>query len=1646
MPSASQNRTGLLNMTGRLKRYPHERGDFLTTLSFDDLLSSYRALSDSERVKGSYLEQMTRQYLQNDGVQAPQYEEVWLWKDWPDRNGKPDTGIDLVARRADGGVTAIQCKFYDESHVMQKKDIDSFMSASGKSPFSHRLIVSTTGTWSANTEEMLDGQQIPVQRIGLSDFRYSNIDWSSYEITDPTRAPKIAEQKQLREHQHEALKRTMAGFETSDRGKLIMACGTGKTFTALKIAEQFAETDGHARILFLVPSLALMSQSLKEWSDETNLPMHAYAVCSDNKVGRQKNADLTDVSIHDLQIPATTNGQALVAAMGKKPLDEGMTVVFSTYQSIDAVSAAQKAGLPDFDLIICDEAHRTTGATLNNTDESHFVKVHSNSVIAARKRLYMTATPRIFNDAIKDAAKEKDAVLCSMDDIELYGPVFHRIGFGEAVTKKLLTDYKVLVLGVDEGQATSAFQSQLADASNELHIEDVAKLIGCWNGLAKRKAGALEAGFGDDAAPMRRAVAFNGSIKQSQTIASEFEDLVRIHLANIDNDDPTDDLTVQVKHIDGGFNAVRRAERLDWLKSESDSTNPVCRILTNARCLTEGVDVPSLDAVLFLNPRNSMVDVIQAVGRVMRRHTDPVTGVEKKFGYIILPIAIPSGMSTSEALKDNQRYRVVWQVLQALRAHDERMDATINQIELNHNAPESIIIETIDLTGAKKNGDQIGKKTDEGENAEGAGTNVQGQFVFPIDEWKDAVYAKIVDKCGTRMYWGDWAKDIADIAGKHITLIRTLLGDAGEHREAFDEFVTGLQENLNPDIDDEQAIEMLAQHLVTKPVFDAMFTDANFTERNPVSVAMQGILAKLDTNAAFERERQGLEKFYESVRNRVAAIDNAEAKQKIILELYDKFFRAAFPRVAARLGIVFTPVPVVDYILRSADAALRLEFGKSLTDEGVSILEPFVGTGTFLTRLLQSGLIKAEDLHRKYTTELFANEIVLLSYYIAAINIETVYSEVAASAGVGTPGAYAPFEGLALTDTFQLNEGDNQYESTFFPENTARVKRQKNAEIQVIVMNPPYSAGQSSANDNNQNQKYPVLDLSIEQTYAKLSTGTNKNSLYNSYIRGIRWASNRIKDDGVIAFVSNGNFIDGNTADGIRRTFATEFSRIFVLNLRGNSQGSGEPRRREGGNVFAAGSKSPIAICLLIKNSKHTGPAAVAYRDIGDYLSREQKLDILAAEQSLEGTDWQTITPNEHGDWVNHRDDIFDTYQPIGDKATKGKPNTSGVFENYSSGLKTNRDAWCYNFSRASVEANMLRMIDFYNEQLDVNEPSNDSTRIAWGGGLRDDHKRKKTHAFLQQAVQSGSYRPFCKQFVYFSGTMNERQYQLPKLFPTPAHPNLAITFPGPGAGPNLEVSALLVDCLIDKTAQALQVFSLYTYDALPLGKFPILGDGEEIVNGYIRRENVTDGALADYRSRYPETSLNKEDVFYYVYGLLHSPTYKETHKADLMKMLPRIPKVADFWGFSRAGRELAELHLGYERVAPHPLTETSKTAAPTERAAQYEHYRVNKMSFLGRKDRSGIVYNSQITLSDIPAAAYDYQVNGKSAIEWILDRYQVTVHKESQITNDPNDYSREVDDPRYIIDLLARIVTVSLETVRIIASLPALDILDEKP
>jgi predicted helicase len=991
-------------------------------------------------------------------------------------------------------------------------------------------------------------------------------------------------------------------------------------------------------------------------------------------------------------------------------------------------------------------------------------------------------------------------------------------------------------------------------------------------------------------------------------------------------------------------------------------------------------------------------------------------------------------MAPEDALKDNEKYKVVWEVLQALRAHDDRFNTTVNQIELNKARPNNI--QVIGVGGGQSDG---GNET-AGKQAMRA---VQVAFNFPqLDDWRNAIYAKIVQKCGDRRYWEGWATDVARIAERHTARIKVLLASGNpDLRASFDRFVDGLRENLNPSISQDDAIEMLSQHLITKPVFDSLFEGYEFTKQNPVSVAMQRILDDLE-DQSLEKETESLSSFYASVHQRARGIDNAEGKQRIILELYDKFFRAAFPKVAERLGIVYTPVEIVDFILHSVDHALKTEFGANIGDPGVHVLDPFTGTGTFIVRLLQSGLIQKSELLRKYQQELHANEIVLLAYYIAAINIEESFHGISG-------GEYQPFNGIILTDTFQLTENAGTFGDVMFPENNKRAAAQNQFDIRVVVGNPPYSVGQDNANDANQNLKYPNLDKRIENTYAKFSTATNKNSLYDSYIRAIRWASDRVKDKGIVCYVTNGSFIDGNAADGLRKCLTDEFSAIYCFNLRGNQRTSGELSRREGGKVFGSGSRTPVAITLLVKNPEKAGQLCkLFYQDIGDYLSREDKLNIVAKFQSAQAIPWEPLTPNSSHDWINQRNPEFATFTPLGDK-TEAKDNV--LFDLYSRGIATSRDAWTYNFSKHRVANNMERMVEFYNheaerytaESVGKSQPpkletiiNNDPSKISWSRGLKQDAERGKSHSFDERCIVSSVYRPFTRQWVYFSRQFNDMVYLMPQLFPTPAHPNLAISVTGVGASKTF--SALITDAIpnlhLHDTGQC---FPLYLYEkpkAKPKGQSALFDGNTD--SEYRRKDAITDAALKSFRTHYGDPAISKEDIFCYVYGVLHSPEYKRRFASDLKKMLPRIPMTPDFHAFSSAGRELAKWHLDYESVEPYPLQEASDRFD----FDQKDQYRICKMTFGkkdGKPDKSVIVYNSHIALTAIPLEAYEYVVNGKPALEWIMERYQLTRDPDSQIANDPNDYS---DDPAYILNLVKRIVRVSLETVRIVNNLPALN------
>lgn len=1623
-----------------------------------DILKEFRDESFSEKYKGIRFERLMRAWLKTDPRYTDLFETVWLWEEFPFRDelGGTDTGIDLVARTYSGDYWAIQCKCYAEDTVIDKSSVDSFLATSSRTfnhhqtTFAHRLWIATTNHWGSNAEEAIQNQNPPVSRVNLYDLDHSSVDWEKlFQGIEGREA--LSAKKQLREHQREALKAAHEHYQNSDRGKLVMACGTGKTFTSLKMVEQ--ELSGKGLVLFLVPSIALLGQSLNDWMADAAYPIKAICICSDSrasrKIKRNNDDDESDNSIVDLALPASTNTSFITKQLIAYQIHDGITVVFSTYQSIDIVAEAQAAILKDtngefgvFDFIVCDEAHRTTGVKISTKDESDFTKIHSNEFIQGKKRLYMTATPRLYGESAKIKASKNDCILCSMDDEAIYGKEFYRVNFSYAVQNGILTDYKVLVLTVSEDMIPEKLMERVKDRHvKELNYDDTGRLIGVINGLSKKILG--DKGITWDADPrlMRRAIAFTYKIGRvnepgtSKNIATVLPKISDIYNDSLSQEEQMGVVHISARHVDGSMGAMERNAALAWLAEDTDDYQE-CRIVTNVRCLSEGVDVPALDAVLFLSARNSQVDVVQSVGRVMRSfHRGQVD--EKKYGYIIIPVILPEGTSPEEALNESTSFSAVWDILNALRSHDDHFNAHVNTIALNKDKGSKV---TVGLPGLGQIG--IGQHSFAGDGNDNQDAQqlshqeIAKQLELQFGSLREQIYAKLVEKCGERLYWENWAAEVGEIAKKYIARIsRLVLGNNDKFSSEFEVFVKTLQKNLNPGVNAEQCIEMLAQHLITRPVFDALFADYQFVSNNSISSSMQRMVELLETEAV-DKDLSDLDKFYESVRINVGKIDNLEGKQTIIKNLYEKFFKRAFPLTVEKLGTVYTPVECVDFIIHSVNDVLKSEFGSALTNEHVHILDPFIGTGTFITRLLQSGLIRPEDMVRKYTSEIHANEIVLLAYYIADVNIESVFQEQCPQT------TYLPFDGLCLTDTFQLGENnDRDLFKEFFRENSEAVESQRSTPIRVIIGNPPYSIGQKSANDNAQNQSYPILDQRISNTYAACSTAGLSKGLYDSYIKAFRWATDRLspEEGSVIAFISNGAWIDGNSHNGFRASLQKEFDKIYVYNLRGNARTSGELRKREGGGIFDSGSRTPIAITILVRypENKRLDKCQIHYRDIGDYLSREDKLRIIRQAGSYKYLEWTTITPNEKNDWINQRDGLFDTFLPLA-PAKKFDANPQSVFSTYAIGVATNRDAWVSGYSKEQVTENMQSMIVFYNEQIGK-QKSNDETRISWTVNLNNDLEKGLQHKFDSSRFVETAYRPFCKLQLYYHRPFIERPGIFSSLYPQ-CKANLIITLSGVGG--SKQFSCLISDIIpsldfLEKT----QSFPLYWYEENKAMKTQDIFEKEN-AECWIRRDGITDWFLKEVRSRFSGAkNLTKEDIFYYVYGLLHSPDYRARFADDLRKSLPRIPiieRVEDFMAFSKAGRALADLHLKYEDYAREVDVQVKERERDT--MDDYAYYAVEKMRFPSKGMRGTIIYNARITIEGVPDAAYKYVVNGKSAIEWVMERYAITTDKKSGIKNDPNLWSREHGKPRYILDLLLSIIYVSLETQKIVRTLPKLN------
>ena len=1600
---------------------PLGNGSEQTDNGFYDALNYIRQNANSQFGKGRLFERLIQAYLLEDPFYKKRFSEVYLWTEWAQLRpevGGVDLGIDLVATERDGGYCAIQCKCYAEDKRISKADLDSFISESNRKPYTARMFVDTGKSWSKNLLKAIDGLQPPCQRISAADLASRPVQWPDLSHQAPDQLDYQLESFSLREHQQKAFDDVINGFKDANRGKLIMACGTGKTFTALRIAEEIADVGG--RVLYLVPSIGLFSQAMREWAEQQAVPHRYIGICSDTRAGKTTE----DASLLELEIPVTTDEIAISEALQKTDKDN-MRVVFCTYHSLPKVEEAQDAGAPAFDIILCDEGHRTTGIERSSNDDktSPFVLVHDADRIRANKRLYMTATPRLYTESAKAKAAQHKIDVFSMDDPKTYGPEFHHLPFSKAVEQDLLSDYKVVVLAMSEKGVMETLHGYLSNGGSEININDATKIVGCWRALQnpERKSP-------DDTSnkQIKRAIAFTNTIKTSQNLVNHWNGIIESAMEKMPEDQRPQNFKCETAHVDGKNNALERKQWIEWLKGDSDSEG-VCRILSNARCLSEGIDVPALDAVLFMAPRNSHVDIVQAVGRVMRKAPG------KQYGYIVLPVAIPPDVDPVAALNDNERFATVWSVLRALRSHDDRLNAEINKIDLN-NDPGDIII--IDGNG------------NDGENGTDTLTGTQLQLL-PIGIPADAIYAKIVEKCGDRRYWESWAKDVADIFKRLVGRIENLLDnpDNSALQMWFDDFHNELTETINDSITRESAVDMMAQHIITRPVFEALFDNYDFASGNPVANALNKLQNDFG-EFGLENETRDLEGFYESVRMRARGLDNSEARQRVLLELYEKFFVTALKKEVERLGIVYTPIEVVDFILHSTNEVLQDEFGRSLSDEGVHVLDPFTGTGIFLTRLLQSGIIQEADLERKYREELHANEIVLLAYYIATVNIEEAFR-----GQRGEDSTYEPFNGIVLTDTFNLNKKEDEptlFPKEWLPDNSTRAEHQQKLPIQVIVGNPPWSAGQKSASDDNPNVEYLALEERISETYAEYSDGTNIRYLYDTYKMAIRWASDRIGEQGIIAFVTNGSWIDGNSDSGVRACLAEEFSSVYVLHLRGNQRTQGERSRREGGKVFGGGSRAPVAITILVKNPNATHEACkIQYRDIGDYLTREEKLDQLREKESISGfSDWETITPDKHHDWIEQRNEAFGEFYPLGSEDAKAGKTDNAIFGLYSLGIATGRDVYIYNFSNDGCTENAKRMTQDYlnalqeykdNPELTANEAAREhSSYIKWNDELKNKIQRKIQVKFEKSHIRNIAYRPFIATNCYADYTFIQRRYQMVRIFPDVSSKNRLICVPGKGS--KKPFSVLMTNKLTDLNLNeaGARCFPRYSYPKpsdKPNASESLLG----IEDTPDRIDNISDTALRTFREHYNDDTITKDAIFDYVYGILHAPNYCEQFANDLSKMIPRIPFAPDFHAFAEAGKKLAELHLNYETCEQYPLSvefpNISSPPTDLEDADPNLFLLTEKAMRFGDIERRTLIINEHVRLSSIPEDAHRYIVNGRSPLEWFIDRYKIKTDPDSGIVNDANGWFA---DPRDLITAIERIIHLSVQSTRIIDTLPA--------
>ena len=1605
--------------------------------TYENIVKKIQKLDLNNRNKGTIFEKLSK-YLLEEKDTSKEYKEISLWSEWKYRGNEIDTGIDIVIETYSGEFIAVQCKFYQDISV-GLNDLSTFFaklqSGIKDIKFSKGIIITTSDlTQKAQKQVEQIRKTIPIDLITEQDFIESNIDWEKLDPTKTKAELPLHAKKKPREHQREAIEATQVYFSNPNhtRGKLIMACGTGKTFTSLKILENITQTSSIGGIvLFLAPSISLVSQTFREYCTQKSEPFVACIVCSDSKSGQSED----DVSFAELSIAPSTNTQDILKSYQKAKNEKKRLIIFSTYQSALRIKEAQSQGLEEIDLMICDEAHRSVGAMYSLSKEERevmlgdmadealnsFTLCHSNEHIKAKRRLYMTATPKIYKDSAKSKAKESDNTIFSMDDEEIFGEEIYTLNFDTAIKKGLLTDYKVMILALRSqdlaGVANSAISKLKAEGTklhNRLIDSDfVCKIIGTHKGLAKQDLIALDADNQQDndlkdsfdKTLSRRAINFCRNIATSKNIINSFKTILECYDEELKRNS-FKNLEISIDHIDGSMNAKTRLDKLTRLDNPNKNT---CNVLSNARCLSEGIDVPALDSIVFFDGRNAMVDIIQAVGRVMRKAEG------KEMGYIILPIALSeSEIKNIDKAVNNTNFQNIWKVLKSLRSHDPSLvDEAVFKEKI-----KIVLSDDTPLTTDPKKQDETSQKEQEKEQ-------MQALFdITTLHSLANAVYNVMPTKLGDKGYWESFSAKTAKIVETLNIRLRDIFA---KNPLILKDFLTSLKTNIHNFIAEDEAIDMICSHIITKPIFDAIFGEE--MSHNPIGKALDEVLDKIKVLGLDNEESSYLNKLYKNVRENAELAKSQKSKQELIKNLYDTFFRTAFKKQSEKLGIVYTPIEIIDFILHSTNDLLKKHFNTNFNDSNIEVFDPFTGTGSFITRLISKDnhLISDDNLKDKFQKALFAQDIVLLSYYIALINITQTAKERDSSLSL--------FKNIALTDSLDYLENKTKDENSLFPalnENKKIKSTIEDQEIRVIVGNPPYSAGAESQNDNNANIPHPELEKRVKDTYTFLKDKKSGKGMGDTLIQAIRMASDKITDQGIIGFVVNGSFIDSTSADGFRKCVAKEFSDIYILNLRGNTRNKGEMVKREGGKIFDSGSRATVAIVFFIKDSK-AKESKIHYYDIGDYLSREQKLSKISELKSALNTPFINIIPNKKGDWINQRGEDFDKLIPL-----KGDKDTQGIFLIKSTGIITGRDPWVYNFSQEELKKNMQTCIDTYNQDLVrfnkeeflekhkgtkskelykilKQKITTDKTKISWVQNLLDRFLNKKIlENFIDSKIRNSLYRPFVKERYYYDADWSWSLSKTRMLFSAIKDNNIEILV---SSMATREFSSFISDTMVDyQTLPNTQVYPLYYYDEASL-------EDKKASQELIKKEAIADFALSLFQEKLKDTSITKKEIFYYIYAIFHHKKYLNKYKAELSKEAPRVGISKDFKILSKLGEELANLHLDYENGSMYQNYEHKDgLMADTNKEGYYD---VLKMKKVGKD----IIYNQNITIKDIPEKAYKYEINGKSAVDWIIERYQVSIDKDSLIKNNPNHYAGG----KYIFELLLRVIELSIKSVDLI-------------